>query len=40
MWKEISKEMMKKNLDVSAIQVENKFKSMERAYKNMLSNNT
>lgn len=39
MWKYIAQEMGKEGYSVSPLQVENKFKTMERAYKNMISNN-
>ncbi|XP_025152482.1 uncharacterized protein LOC105184610 isoform X2 [Harpegnathos saltator] len=39
MWKYIAQEMRQEGYSVSALQVENKFKIMERAYKNVISNN-
>lgn len=39
MWNHIANKMRDSGYNVSSLQVENKFKTMERAYKNMLSNN-
>lgn len=39
LWKDIAENMKSHGYFVSSLQVENKFKSMERAYKNMISNN-
>lgn len=39
MWVHIANTMTKSGYNVSPLQVENKFKTMERAYKNMVSNN-
>ncbi|XP_029170158.1 uncharacterized protein LOC114943505 [Nylanderia fulva] len=39
MWIHIANTMTKSGYNVSPLQVENKFKTMERAYKNMVSNN-
>lgn len=39
MWNHIANKMRDSGYNVSPLQVENKFKTMERAYKNMLSNN-
>ncbi|XP_011147007.2 trihelix transcription factor GT-2-like isoform X2 [Harpegnathos saltator] len=39
LWNRIASQMNDEGYNVSAIQVENKYKSLERAYKNMISNN-
>lgn len=39
MWKHISNEMKNSGYDVTAIQVENKWKTLERQYKKVICNN-
>jgi len=39
MWQLISQELKEVGYIVTPLQVENKFKTLERAYKNMMSNN-
>lgn len=39
LWRKLSEGLQRHKYNVSAIQVENKFKSLERSYKNMISNN-
>lgn len=39
MWDRMSLEMKKNGYNVTALQVENKYKSLERSYKSMISNN-
>lgn len=39
LWQKIAEEMNIQDYNVSNIQTENKFKSLERAYKNMITNN-
>ncbi|KYN50001.1 hypothetical protein ALC62_00028, partial [Cyphomyrmex costatus] len=39
LWKQIAKEMRQNGYSVTPLQVENKIKSLERSYKNMISNN-
>lgn len=39
LWNKITVQMNSKRYNVSVIQVENKYKSLERSYKNMMSNN-
>lgn len=39
LWKQIAQEMGHSNYPVTPLQVENKIKSLERSYKNMISNN-
>lgn len=39
LWQKIAEEMKIQGYNVSNIQTENKFKSLERAYKNMITNN-
>lgn len=39
LWKYIAEEMKQNGYSVSPLQVENKFKSLVRSYKNMISNN-
>lgn len=39
LWQKIAEEMNIQGYNVSNIQTENKFKSLERAYKNMITNN-
>lgn len=39
LWKEISEDLKRNGYSVSPLQVENKIKSLERSYKNMISNN-
>jgi len=37
LWHKISEEMKLQNYNVSAMQVENKYKSLEQAYKNVIT---
>jgi len=39
LWKQIAQEMNRNDYPVTQLQVENKIKSLERSYKNMISNN-
>lgn len=39
LWKNIAEDMLSHSYLVSPLQIENKFKSMEKSYKNMISNN-
>jgi len=39
LWKQIAQEMGNNDYPVTPLQVENKIKSLERSYKNMISNN-